>query len=752
MENPYIIMLGILVILAIADLIVGVSNDAVNFLNSAVGSRAVSFRTILIVASIGIAVGAIFSSGMMEVARKGIFNPGEFYFDEIMIIFIAVMIADVLLLDFFNTLGLPTSTTVSIVFDLLGASVAIGLLKIFTEGAGSGIGDVFTYINTSKATMIIVAIFLSVALAFTVGVIVQYISRLIFTFQFKKKLKYFGAIFGGVALTAISFYIVFKGMKDMTFISDGVKDFISNNTLLIIGMNLVFWTLLAQMLMSVFKINILKVIIVVGTFALALAFAGNDLVNFIGVPIAAWQSLSFWSASGIAAPDFSMSVLSGEVHTPTIFLVIAGLIMVLALWFSSKARHVMDTELSLARQGEGKEKFKPTFLSRTIVRYSIAAGDAISVFLPTSVQETIERQFQKPKPVPKEKRIDAPMFDMVRASVNLVVASILISIGTNYQLPLSTTYVTFMVAMGTSLADRAWDRESAVYRVAGVFNVIGGWFLTAIGAFIGAGIIATLIWFGGIWMVLALAAGVAIMMISSALSHTRKMKKEKSKKRFTRKSILTAKEIMGRTSDNISSVLNGIIKRYGKVLKHLADQDLRKLKRDKKKITILEDEAEELKAEIFYILKTVKNGSVEAGEFYVLISDYLDQMVRSLSRIIRSSHKHVNNQHKSLKQFQVDDLKVISGELNDLFEQLHEIFDEYEFRDIERLREEIKDLLEEVYEMIHDHIRYIRESEDSARNTKLYFGLLLETKNLLESTKELLKLFQGYYMEARSEF
>lgn len=750
MENIYLIMLIILVLLAILDLVVGVSNDAVNFLNSAVGSRAFPTRTILIVASIGVFVGAAFSSGMMEVARKGIFNPEGFYFDEIMILFVAVMIADVLLLDFFNTMGLPTSTTVSIVFDLLGAACAVAFWKLYnTTGNYS---EILTYINTDKTIIIISAIFLSVILAFTLGVIIQYLSRLIFSFQYEKNLKYFGGIFGGLAITAISFFIILKGMHHMSFISEGVKQFISENTYLIIGVSIVFWSLISQILQSVLKVNILKVTILLGTFALALSFAGNDLVNFIGVPIAAWQSFTFWQDSGVAASDFSMSILSGEVDTPTILLLLAGGIMVAALWFSSKARHVMDTELSLARQDEGKERFEPNALSRFVVRYTIGISNIVKWFVPKSVSEKIYSKFRKPSSILKDKRIDEPMFDLVRASVNLVVASILISIGTNYQLPLSTTYVTFMVAMGTSLADRAWDRESAVYRVAGVFNVIGGWFLTAIGAFLGAALMATIIWFGGVWAVIILAGLVAFVMVYSLISHRKRMEGEKDMKSFSKHDILTIRQITLSTSENISDVLNYINKRYNRVIKHLNNQDLRKLKRDTKKLHKLEDKADLLKDNIFYIIKSVEENSVRAGEFYLLISDHLAEMIRSIAYITRLSFRHINNQHKKLKSWQIKNLTDIDGEMGKLFNDIILSLDRHDFENIDEIINEKQILAERISKLIQDEINHIRTSETSPKNTKLYFGLLLESKDLVASTLEILKLFKAYYKQAKEKF
>jgi phosphate/sulfate permease len=498
MENIYLYMIIALAILAIADLVVGVSNDAVNFLTSAIGSKAISFRTIMIVASLGVAIGAVFSSGMMEVARKGIFNPGEFMFSEIMIIFMAVMITDILLLDFFNTIGMPTSTTVSIVFELLGASVAMALIKI--GHVGGSFNDLINYINTSKATEIILGILLSVVIAFSIGAIVQWVSRVLLSYNFEKKANWVGALFGGLALTAITYFIFMKGLKGTSYANESfnilgggtIKDFLEAQVLAIVVVSSVFWSLLSYALIAFLKTNIYKLIIIVGTFALALAFAGNDLVNFIGVPVAAYNAFIEWSASGISAATFPMDVLAEKVPTNNWLLFAAGMIMVLTLWFSTKAKKVVKTSIDLSSQGETKERFEPNFLSRGFVRMAMGMSQMTTYILPNSWQSEIDKQFEASEiKISKDKVHELAAFDLVRAAVNLMVAAVLISIATSYKLPLSTTYVTFMVAMGTSLADRAWGAESAVYRVAGVINVIGGWFFTAFSAFASAALVAS---------------------------------------------------------------------------------------------------------------------------------------------------------------------------------------------------------------------------------------------------------------------
>ena len=569
MENIYILMIIALVALAAIDLVVGVSNDAVNFLNSAIGSKVVSMRTIMIVASLGIAIGAIFSSGMMEVARKGIFNPGEFYFNEIMIIFMAVMVTDVLLLDFFNTLGMPTSTTVSIVFELLGAAVAMAVIKIMTAEDES-LANLSQYINTEKAVLIISGIFLSVVVAFSIGAIVQYLSRLFLSFNFEQKPKIYGALFSGIALTAITYFIFMKGLKGTSYYAD-IKGSLEGNETMIIAIAFLIWTSLSYFLTVVLKFNLYKIIITVGTFALALAFAGNDLVNFIGVPMAAWNSYEAWSVSGVSANEFSMEVLAGKVPTPSLFLFIAGMIMVVTLWFSSKARKVAATEVNLARQSEGHERFEPNAMSRIIVRSSLGLMNTISAVIPNGIKQGIERKFDKPVVnLPKNKSYELPAFDAVRASTNLMVAGILISIATSYNLPLSTTYVTFMVAMGTSLADRAWDRESAVYRVAGVLNVIGGWFFTAFVAFLTAGIFTYLIHLGGITAVGLILLLVLVLLAKNYIRH-RKEEKEKAQERVIKRAeLITAKEVIDETSDHIAEVVSRVKKLHSNVVKDLS--------------------------------------------------------------------------------------------------------------------------------------------------------------------------------------
>ncbi len=744
MEQIYIIMLIALAILAITDLMVGVSNDAVNFLNSAIGSKAVSFKTIMIVASLGVAVGALYSNGMMEIARNGIFTPSMFSFNDVIIIFLAVMITDVLLLDVFNTLGLPTSTTVSIIFSLLGASVALAIYKVYVSGDSfSTLGN---YINSKEATKIVYSILLSVALSFALGSLVQYVSRLIFTFHIDKRYKYVAALFGGVAMTAITFFILVKGLKSITFVPSEVKDFIKESPFTIIAYSFILWTIVCQLLISVFKYSVFKFIIIVGTFGLALAFAGNDLVNFIGVPIAAYQAFELWSAPGqtLGATEFMMSGFGKgkNLPAPFIFLALAGLVMVYTLWTSKKAKSVIETEQNLSRQGEGNEKYNANTLSRNIVRGFMYIGNVISFILPKSLQRKLDAQFAQPEYTGK--RDEQPMFDMVRASVNLIVASILISVGTTMKLPLSTTYVTFMVAMGSSFADRAWDRESAVYRVAGVFNVIGGWFVTALAAFLSSAIIAYILFIGEVFAFFAFMIIVAIFFYRSNQIHKKKVKEEEEIKKLRKEDIVTLKEMITESSSQISKVLRKTSALYSNVVDNLGLQDLAKLKENKKALKKLEKEIDELKSNVFYFIKNLDENSVEASKFYILILGYLQDMVQSIDFITTSSHAHVNNNHKKLKFNQIRDLKTVDTQLQELFGRLEESFTTEDFSKLDEILRDKKVFLDTVSELITKQIARIRTTETSPKNSKLYFALLLETNDLIKSIMNLLELFKEF--------
>tara|TARA_R110000868_G_scaffold82956_7_gene234035 strand:+ start:14355 stop:16634 length:2280 start_codon:yes stop_codon:yes gene_type:complete len=741
-------MIIALAFLAVADLVVGVSNDAVNFLNSAIGSKAISFKTIMIVASIGIGMGAIFSSGMMEVARKGIFNPSEFYFDEIMFIFMAVMITDILLLDFFNTLGMPTSTTVSIVFELLGASVAMAMIKIADDN-GSFI-DVVNYINTSKATEIILGILLSVVVAFSIGAIVQWLSRILLSYNFEKQPKWIGALFGGVALSAMTYFILMKGIGGTSFASQNfdiiggitIKTFLETKVFILVIGNFLLWSVLSYVLVNFAKVNIYKLIIGVGTFALALAFAGNDLVNFIGVPIAAWQSYEAWASSGIAASEFSMNILAKKVPTPTLLLFFSGIVMVATLWLSKKARYVAETEINLAREGDGKERFQPNFLSRSIVRLAIGISQITSSFIPKGLQNKISTRFERPViALAKNKMFEMPAFDMVRAAVNLMVAGILISIATSYKLPLSTTYVTFMVAMGTSLADRAWGAESAVYRVAGVLNVIGGWFGTAIIAFISAGVILTIISFGKGAAIAVLLFAAILLLVRNYLSYKKKSKEIQAEDSLKRAESSSIQGVISESANNISSVVKRSNKIYTSAIDGLARQDLDSLKKNKKQVSKLSNEIDELRDNIFYFIKNLDDSSIGASNFYINILGYLQDMAQSLEYISKVSHKHIHNNHKKLKYNQIKELKEIDAKLESVFNATKMAFDTKSFEQIGVILKNKNEAFDLVSQKIEKQVARTRTEESSPKNTTLYFSLLQETKDLLVATMNLLELY-----------
>lgn len=748
MDNIYLLMLVALTILAVLDIVVGVSNDAINFLNSAIGSKALSMRTIMIIASLGIFIGAVFSSGLMEVARKGIFMPGEFYFDEIMVIFMAVMITDILLLDFFNTLGLPTSTTVSIVFNLLGAAVVMSLIKIGANDQES-VADLGKYINTDTALTIIGGILLSVFIAFTVGALVQWISRMIFTFQYEKKMKNFGAIFGGVALAAITYFIFLKGLKGTPWYS-GLKGYIEGNEIIILGISLVFWTLFSFAFQKIVKKSILLVVIGVGTFGLALAFSGNDLVNFIGVPMAAYHSYEAWSVSGIDPTLFSMNVLNKKVPAEPLLLFIAGAIMVATLWLSKKAKTVAETELSLSRQGETHEKFEPNALSRAVVKGAGYLSLGVGFLIPSSLKDKMSSSFDKPQAVAltKDQSIDAPAFDMIRASVNLMVAGILISIATTYKLPLSTTYVTFMVAMGTSLADKAWGRESAVYRVAGVLNVIGGWFFTAFGAFVAAGIVAFLINWNKEVMIPILLLLTAVLLARNYLNHKRKSNTTIDPSKLKKSESSTVQGIISESAHNISNVISRTNKIYTDVLKGLAKEDSSTLKKSKKGVEKLESEVEDLRDNIFYLIKNLDETSVRGSNFYITVLAYLTDIAQSLEYISKKSYKHINNNHKKLRFSQIKDLQEIDDKLSSMLTEIVEVFDSGKFERISYVLSRKEEINNQIAEKIHKQIERTRTEESSPKNTSLYFNILLETKDLVNGV---MNLMEEYYTSYKRE-
>jgi len=750
MENVYLIMVIVLFILAISDLIVGVSNDAVNFLNSAIGSKAAPFKVIMTIAALGILIGATFSGGMMEVARKGIFHPEHFYFSEIMIIFLAVMITDVILLDTFNTFGLPTSTTVSIVFELLGAAVGISIIKVsnLPEGSDLSMGEL---INSGNALLIIAGILLSVVVAFSAGAIIQYITRLIFSFDYKKNLKRFGAIWGGIAISAITYFILIKGAKGASFMDPETKILIKDNTWLILGISFFSWTILLQVLSWLVNLNILKMIVLVGTFALAMAFAGNDLVNFIGVPLAGYESFKNFLANPGSDPNLlSMAVLAGKVKTPTMFLLIAGLIMVVTLWFSKKSRNVVKTTLDLSRQDEGTERFGSSFVSRSLVRSSINFGRIVNFIVPNQIKNFAKKQFDQSVLKKEQSTKDAPSFDLIRASVTLVVASMLIAFGTSLKLPLSTTYVTFMVAMGTSLSDKAWGRESAVYRITGVLSVIGGWFFTAFSAFTLAFLLALLFYWGGIY---AIGSLVVLALIIVIHSYTIYKKREKTNIE-TSEDIgdeVNEENILFKCSNTVIKTLKTVNNILINTISGLSREDLKLLRNSSKDIKTLNKKVKYMKDTINKTIIDLREDSIETSHYYVQVLDYLREIAHDITYITLPVFEHIDNNHKGIIPSQLDELNNIISEISKFFIIIERTIAENNYSDVDRNIELQHKVLITLDVYRKNQIKRIKKEEVGTKNSMLYFNIITEIKNLLLHTINLLKAQRDFVNYNSSE-
>lgn len=737
-----LITLTAIVFFAITDLMVGVSNDAINFLNSAVGSKVTSFRNILIIVSIGICIGAVFSNDMMEVARRGIFNPQAFYFEDILIIFTAVMVVDVIMLNFFNAVGIPTSTTVSIVFELLGAAVVMGLIKSVTT-AGTFF-DWHQYIHSDKALQIILGIFLSIVLAFVVGAIVQFITRLLFTFHFEEKPFWMGGFFGGLAMTAITYFMIFKGLNSLSGFTKSLP-YIAENLKYLVLAAFVFYTVFSMVLVKAFKINIYKIVVLSGTFALALAFAGNDLVNFIGVPLAAFQSFILWKSSGISPTEFAMTDLANQVFTPIWLLLLAGGIMVTTLWFSQKARYVLKTTVDLSSQLPTEERFKPTHLSRRIVKLGLMFSNTLSNMLGKEMTEKMQYSYRQPKVNPvRAKARELPAFDLIRASVNLMVASVLISMATDRQLPLSTTYITFMVAMGTSMADLAWGRESAVYRVSGVLKILGGFFITAVAAFVLTGILVLLIYgFGFPAIVLLIGITLAIL-VKSFLKHRKFLKSKKWEERLKKSESHNIKGVIDDSSGNVVMSLKRSLEIYALTVRGLSLNDSKELKAAQKLATELKRDIDKLREDTFFLIRGLEDSSVEVSRVYILILEYLQNISRSLSFISEKGLDHTQNNHKGLRFNQIKELKVLENKLSGFFKEIIEILESGKYEKISLLYEEETDLQEGVNQRIDYQVARTRAEDASPKNSMLFFSLLLETKELISTVFELIAL---YYKE-----
>lgn len=739
MEHYYLILTMLLLVLAVVDLVVGVSNDAVNFLNSAIGSKVASRHWILLVASVGVLVGAVFSSGMMEIARKGIFRPEFFYMNEIMIIFVAVMLSDIIILDLFNSLGLPTSTTVSIVFELLGSAVAVSLFKII--GNGENIANMANYINSGKALAIISGILVSVVVAFTVGSIVQFIARMLFSFNYQKSMKWVGSIWGGIALTAITYFIVIKGLKATTLVDNNTMEYILNNIPTLLLYSFLLWTIIFQVFISIFKTNILRFVVLMGTFALALAFAGNDLVNFIGVSMAGLKSYQVLLANpGVLPNQLLMSDLAGPVNTNTLYLLIAGFIMVITLWTSRKAQRVTKTEIGLSKQEIGYESFGSTQLARVIVRISRNFSKSIQKITPKAVSKYIDSRFDATKARTYHAQAEAPAYDLIRASVNLVVASILISSATSLKLPLSTTYVTFMVAMGSSLSDRAWGRESAVYRITGVFTVIAGWFLTAFIAFTLSFIVAAAIYYGKAPALIIIVIIAIAILIKSQLVFRKKEKEEIDETAEVEQSIVQ------KCTTDVKNTLEEVIKVFSRTIDGLTSEDRKLLKHVNADVEDLNLNAKKLKYNVYNVLKQLEADSIETGHYYIQVIDYLREIAHSLTFVSTPSLQHIENNHKGLSEEQAMELKSLSKEVSKLFNEILTIIMENDFTEIPDTIKHQQDILDLLNKYRKKQVKRIKNGETGTRISVLYLGIQNEIKNILLQSINLLKAQRDFIL------
>ncbi|MDR0575269.1 MAG: inorganic phosphate transporter [Tannerella sp.] len=741
MEIFYFGLITFLFILATFDLVVGVSNDAVNFLNSAIGAKATSFKTIIAIAAIGILCGALMSNGMMEIARHGIFRPEQFYFNELIYIFLAVMITDIILLDVFNSLGMPTSTTVSMVFELLGGTFALAMLKIISDTTGSlAFADL---LNTEKALSVIFGIFLSVGIAFFFGTLVQYIVRMIFTFNYKKRLKWGIGIFGGIAATSIIYFMIIKGIKEASFMTAEMKSLIREYSGTIVFVCLIFFTILMQVLYWR-HVNVFKVIVLMGTFALALAFAGNDLVNFIGVPLAGFFAYLDFAANGTSAgaDKFLMSSLNGPAQTPFIFLLIAGIIMALSLTFSKKAQNVVKTSLDLSKQEAGDEMFGSSLLARSLVRHTTNVSGGLLAILPNNFKKWMDSRFNKEEVILEK----GASFDLVRASVNLMLAGLLIALGTSLKLPLSTTYVTFMVAMGSSLADRAWGRESAVFRITGVMSVIGGWFITAGVAFIVCFAVTLGLCFGGIIAVVAMIGLAALILIRSNIRYRKKTKIKKSDEIF--KTIVSShdkEEVWNLLKKHSSETLSGIIEfakeAYTKTTTGFIHEDLRILRKVNSELNTHKEMLKKIRKQGLMALRQIdKNIALEKNTWFHLANNSIEQMIYCMKRMNEPCKEHVDNNFNPLPGEYADEFTVIREFFESLMERIKYSIENSDYKNYEQLFFTSHHVSEEFSRLRHKQIERIQESKNEDLNVSIvYINILQESQELVSILRHLLR-------------
>ncbi len=735
MSAIYIFAVVVLILLAIGGLYVGVSNDAVNFLNSAYGSKAAPKKVILTIASVGIIIGALTSSGMMEVARSGVYYPEYFTFHEVMILFLGVMFANVILLDVFNSLGLPTSTTVALVFGLLGSAIAVALFKEPILGPD---GNPVTLINSGKALAMIAGILLSVVVAFVTGTVLMFLSRLIFTFRYHKQLRRWGALWCGVAFTIIVYFALIKGLKSSGLAVDLVA-YIHDHTALCLLVVFAASSLL-MFLLQLCKVNILKITILAGTFSLALAFAGNDLVNFIGVPLAGLDSWKIAHATG--NPDMLMGALNNPVKADTLFLVASGLIMILTLWTSKKTENVSDTELSLSStQDDGAEKFGSSAFSRAIVRVAVGCSRWFEDHTPKRMRAAVARRFEAPSAA--ELGEDFGQYDLIRAAVNLTAGSMLIIIGTSLQLPLSTTYVTFMVAMGSSLADKAWGRESAVYRITGVITVVAGWFVTGLAAFVLSVVITLLLHWGGM---------VAIIVLSLVCIYMMLPKKKKAAEQHESVKVNLSEnenEVLGNIVVEVCQTMQTTTNIYAQTIEATLREDRKALRTLVRQSNDLFYAARERKYAMLPTLhKFHEENYIDTGHYYVQVVDYISEMCKALVHITRPCYEHIDNNHRGMSEEQVEDLTTINNSVSELYTRINDMLQSNDFANIDLVLAMRDELFELIAQAIKNQLRRIQNNSTSTKASMLYLTILNETKTMVLQSRNLLKS-QKYFVEAQ---
>ncbi len=740
METLYLVIVILLLTLAVFDLTVGVSNDAVNFLNSAIGSKSGSFKVIMTVAAVGVFCGASMSNGMMEIARHGIFNPEYYYFSDLMFIFMAVIVTDIILLDIFNTMGMPTSTTVSMVFELLGASFMTALIKSYTLDNGIPAAE---YINTDKALSVVLGIFVSVAIAFFFGSLVQYICRILFTFSLKKNFKYKIGIFGGFSATAIIYFMLIKGVRDMAFMTPEMKMWVDDNTLMIVGVAFLVFTIISQILYWC-HVNVLKVIVLMGTLSLAMAFAGNDLVNFIGVPLAGYSSFGYYLDAGCPDPTtMVMSRLHEPAQTPIYFLVGAGLIMVVALATSKKAHNVVKTSVDLARQDEGDEMFGSSRAARRIVRMSTNVANWFVDNTPDKVRHWINSRFD----IGESDMPEGAAFDQLRAAVNLVLAGLLVALGTSLKLPLSTTYVTFMVAMGTSLADRAWGRESAVFRITGVLSVIGGWLLTAAAAFMLCSIIVSVMRFGGIYVAFGIAVLAISLMIRSNIKYNKQQKIKNAQGQDLFQEIVRSKDkaytwdlLQQYIAASQKEFMEFIIEKYDQVTKGFVTEDLKDLRRanvalPKYKIQLKATRRKQTMA----LRKVEPRVAIENNTWLHLSYNSSQQMIYCMMRSCEPCLEHVDNNFAALPQDLKDQYEPIRLQIRDLLSESLEMIKTSNYDDTSDIRKRCDDMKSQLSAVRKALVNHIHENMQNYSVIYVYLNLLQESQEMIGSLRHMLR-------------